>query len=584
ALGFTDAAVGSLTAGGWGFFDRAASWATGAGPAPAATTTVTSAFDAFDRLVADGTATYAHDSLDRRTARSGTAFTYAGTEREPTGDGAQRFSRGPGGQLLALGRGATTRAVRTDLVHGDLVGLFDPAGAALSDARAYGPWGTVLGATGTTGPALGYQAQWTDPTTAKVAMGARSYDPAMATFASRDDWDLAALPSAGLNRFAYANADPLSYSDPTGQFSTGTFAPPPVLRLPTLLPAAARVAGQVAVRSVAAAVLAAVGPYAVAVIGLAAVFWIADAVLNPGQLARGDYGDAPSTARAAAPATEPAPSASPSAASAGARVGSANVSARTGCERGCRPRPPRPTCTSGGCGPAPRVEKKVDTVVPEAWLQPVGHVLGPMMDAAGRGSRFETTGELTEVRRAATFGSADLPLDRPPQGARPDRTTGAPTIPSGLLGDDDPEPQPEPQPAADGAGGRGGGDECRPLGGPRRVPAPQTTPDDCQRHAGRIQVQGDDLRGADSSWAWSRTSPPTAGEALAELARLRTGLSRRQLDARTEAFAQAEDLIRRCQSSGGCGPMRRTFHNRSLPARLDTARVDIEILSGLAFV
>jgi len=104
-----------------------------------------------------------------------------------------------------------------------------------------------------------------------------------------------------------------------------------------------------------------------------------------------------------------------------------------------------------------------------------------------------------------------------------------------------------------------------------------------QRHGGRIQVQGDDLGGG-LSWPWSRTTPLTATEALAALAQLRARLSKNELGLRTDAFAKAEDFIRRCQAGGGCGPIRMSFQNRNLPSRFETARVDIEVWTGLAFV
>jgi RHS repeat-associated protein len=131
-------------------------------------------------------------------------------------DGSQLFARDPNGDPLALRAGATNLAVRRDLIHGDLTATFSPSGITTTDSRAYDPFGAVIAATGTTNPALGYQAQWTDPATNKVDMQARWYDPAMGAFPSRDTWASPDLPSNAMNRMAYAGSNPLRYSDPSG--------------------------------------------------------------------------------------------------------------------------------------------------------------------------------------------------------------------------------------------------------------------------------------------------------------------------------------------------------------------------------
>jgi RHS repeat-associated protein len=109
-----------------------------------------------------------------------------------------------------------------------------------------------------------------------------------------------------------------------------------------------------------------------------------------------------------------------------------------------------------------------------------------------------------------------------------------------------------------------------------------------KRHAGRLQVQGKDLVsrfGSDTiSYAWSQPSPLRAAVAIFELEHLRLQLTADQLDRRDEAFADAQRFIVNASAGGGTGPRKITFQNRFLSAKYNDARVDIEVLAGLAFV
>jgi len=70
--------------------------------------------------------------------------------------------------------------------------------------------------TGTFAPTVGYQSDWTEPTTSHVWQGARWYQPAWATFLSRDTVIGELSTPVTLNRYAYANNSPLNYWDPYG--------------------------------------------------------------------------------------------------------------------------------------------------------------------------------------------------------------------------------------------------------------------------------------------------------------------------------------------------------------------------------
>ncbi|MFC4013501.1 RHS repeat-associated core domain-containing protein [Nonomuraea purpurea] len=179
-------------------------------------------FDAFDRLIADGDSLYSYDALNRMTNRiRGTAkqtFAYSGLGNDlaaitdSSGAVQAKYARDPGGSLLGLkeGTGAAV-ATLTDL-HGDLVATYT---ATLQTSTAYDPFGTVIAQTGPK-TQLGYQGEYTDPDTDKINMHARWYQPGTGTFTSRDTATLEPSPSIQANRYTYANAAPLTGTDPTG--------------------------------------------------------------------------------------------------------------------------------------------------------------------------------------------------------------------------------------------------------------------------------------------------------------------------------------------------------------------------------
>ncbi|WP_093599521.1 DNRLRE domain-containing protein [Lentzea waywayandensis] len=179
--------------------------------------TKNSAFDAFDRLVTEGAATYAYDSLDRVTDRNGKKFQYAGLSNEAVSDGTRLISRLPDGRAFSDKNAAETakgRMLFSDR-RGDVIGRY--LGAAVDGTRTFDPFGKVTASAGNVSP-IGFQGDWTDADTGSVNMTARWYSPNAGQFASRDDWTLAPTPSAAANRFQYGNNDPVGNTDPTGHF------------------------------------------------------------------------------------------------------------------------------------------------------------------------------------------------------------------------------------------------------------------------------------------------------------------------------------------------------------------------------
>ncbi|MGW0192039.1 RHS repeat-associated core domain-containing protein [Nonomuraea sp. NPDC003201] len=185
-------------------------------------TTTPHTFDAFGRLIADGDSLYSYDALNRTTSRiRGTAkqtFAYSGLGNDlaaisDSGGTVQaKYARDLAGGLLGLKEGTGASVAALSDLHGDLVATYT---TSLQTSTAYDPFGTATAQTGTK-TQLGYQGEYTDPDTGKVNMHARWYQPGTGTFTSRDTATLNPNPSVQANRYTYANASPMTGTDPTG--------------------------------------------------------------------------------------------------------------------------------------------------------------------------------------------------------------------------------------------------------------------------------------------------------------------------------------------------------------------------------
>ena len=176
-------------------------------------------FDAFDRLISQGSVNYAYDGLDRVSTRAGANLKYAGTSDDLVSDGTETYARGAYDELLAVGLGTTKRTTLSDQ-HGDVFGAFDTTNTALTsldDSVAYDPFGQVLQSTGTKHN-VGFQGDYTDPTTGEVDMGSRWYTPGTGAFISRDTAQYSSGPSILANKYTYGAGDPMDYNDPDGNW------------------------------------------------------------------------------------------------------------------------------------------------------------------------------------------------------------------------------------------------------------------------------------------------------------------------------------------------------------------------------
>ncbi|MFD0200882.1 MULTISPECIES: polymorphic toxin-type HINT domain-containing protein [Saccharothrix] len=175
--------------------------------------------DAFDRLVTSGSVDYTYDGLDRLISREGTAFAYAGLDDEVVSDGGEKYARGPADELLAVAEGQRKRLTVSD-EHDDVVAALDPTDTTFArpaESVAFDPFGQVAASTGDRAN-VGYQGDWTDPTTGDVDMGGRWYRPGTGTFTSRDTAEYGRGDSVLANRYTYAAAAPLDNTDPDGEW------------------------------------------------------------------------------------------------------------------------------------------------------------------------------------------------------------------------------------------------------------------------------------------------------------------------------------------------------------------------------
>lgn len=188
------------------------------------------AYNGFGELASAGGVTYGNDALGRLATRTTTAgtenFGYAGLDstvnawRRGSGSATHIVLDTKGGQLAFATDGAKTYRTGTNL-HGDLVRLRDDFATAADWYASYDPFGAVTW-TSATQPIpvpFGYQSDYTDPSTGNVDMGARNYNPGTGSFTTSDTVVGSTANTATFNRYLYANANPLTYTDPDGHMA-----------------------------------------------------------------------------------------------------------------------------------------------------------------------------------------------------------------------------------------------------------------------------------------------------------------------------------------------------------------------------
>ncbi|MEU8240978.1 LamG-like jellyroll fold domain-containing protein [Actinoplanes missouriensis] len=173
--------------------------------------------DAFGQVIQqqdgeDSFVDYQYDGLGR-VMKDG--FAYTGLGNDLATDGTALYTRDVSGGVFGIQQDGVSTYAWTDR-HTDVVAQFTAAGTALTGSTTYDPLGKVVATAGATG-SLGFQQEYTEPSTGRVNMHARWYNPETGQFDTRDSANLSPVgDSANANRYGYANGNPLNGIDPSG--------------------------------------------------------------------------------------------------------------------------------------------------------------------------------------------------------------------------------------------------------------------------------------------------------------------------------------------------------------------------------
>ena len=101
--------------------------------------------------------------------------------------------------------------------HGNVTFLTDSTGI-VTDTYGYDAWGTLVNQTGATANTRLYAGEEVDPDLGLVNLRARPYKASNGRFLTIDPQvEKELLPPISLNRYIYANGDPVNEIDPTGR-------------------------------------------------------------------------------------------------------------------------------------------------------------------------------------------------------------------------------------------------------------------------------------------------------------------------------------------------------------------------------
>ena len=102
--------------------------------------------------------------------------------------------------------------------HGSVVGLANESGV-VTDSYVYDAFGNLISSTGSTENNYRYCGEQFDETTGLYYLRARYMDTSTGRFISQDSYSGSISDPISLHKFLYANANPVTYSDPSGCLS-----------------------------------------------------------------------------------------------------------------------------------------------------------------------------------------------------------------------------------------------------------------------------------------------------------------------------------------------------------------------------
>jgi len=191
-------------------------------------------------LLSDGVSTYTYNHSNQLTgvSQGGTNYSYAYNGlgdrlRQTVGGNTVNYAidsssglshvlaDGTNTYLYGLDRISQSYTGGKDYFLGDALGSVrqmanTSGGIVLS--RNYEPYGTIYGALGNSNTAYGFTSEWTDGT-GLVNLRARYYAPTQGRFVSQDRWGGSQSQPITLNKWLYANSNPVVYSDPSGNWT-----------------------------------------------------------------------------------------------------------------------------------------------------------------------------------------------------------------------------------------------------------------------------------------------------------------------------------------------------------------------------
>ena len=188
-------------------------------------------YDFENRLVSKdgGAVTVVYDGDGNRVSKAvgGMTTTYLVDDLNPTGflqvmdevsSGVVQVRYTFGNMLVSETRTPSTSAATSFYgydAHGDIAFLTDVTGAE-TDTYMYDAWGNLIGRSGSTLNTRLYVGEEFDPDLGLINLRARQYDPQRGRFKTSDLVDGVLEKVLTLNRYLYANSDPVSLVDPSG--------------------------------------------------------------------------------------------------------------------------------------------------------------------------------------------------------------------------------------------------------------------------------------------------------------------------------------------------------------------------------
>ena len=175
--------------------------------------------------------TYAYDHGMRRVSKSSDDSTtyYPSGDFSVADDTSTVYVSGSNGLVASIensGTGATTDTIHTD--HLGSTSVVTDEDGLMIELLDYNPYGTERSSwgSGDSGEAESqktYIGEYSDSETNLSYLNARYYDPTIGRFLSQDPWFGNLTSPQSLNKYSYAENNPLTYTDPTGLLRQDTY-------------------------------------------------------------------------------------------------------------------------------------------------------------------------------------------------------------------------------------------------------------------------------------------------------------------------------------------------------------------------